>query len=65
MPNTFVDPTNSFRPNSAGESTSGVLKVDGDLGFAQLNLDQRFNRITEVSRADLDFSNPVQDPGDF
>ncbi len=63
--NTFVDPTNSFHPNSAGESTSGVLKVDGDLGFAQLTWINGFNRLTEVSRADLDFSNPVQDPGGF
>lgn len=64
-PNTFVDPTNSFRPNSRGESTNGVLKVDGDVGFAQLTWINGFNRITEVSRADLDFSNPVQDPGGF
>ncbi len=65
MPNTFVNPTNSFYPNSAGESTSGVLKVDGDLGFAKLTWINGFNRITEVNRADLDFSNPVQDPGGF
>jgi iron complex outermembrane receptor protein len=63
--NTFVDPTNSFYPNSRGESTNGVLKVDGDLGFAQLTWINGFNRITEVSRADLDFSNPVEDPGGF
>jgi iron complex outermembrane receptor protein len=63
--NTFVNPTNSFHPNAAGESTNGILKVAGDLGFAKLTWINGFNRITEVNRADLDFSNPVQDPGGF
>lgn len=63
--NDFVDPTNSFRPKSFGLSTDAVVKVDGDLGFANLTWINGYNRITEVSRADLDFSNPVQDPGGF
>lgn len=64
-PNDFVDPTNSFRPNSRGWSGDGVVKVDGDLGFATLTWINGFNRLTEINRADLDFSNPVQDPGGF
>jgi len=63
--NSFVDPTNSFRPNSRGDSTDAVFKVDGDLGFATLTWINGYDRITEVNRADLDFSNPVQDPGGF
>src|SRR5262249_4529642 len=35
-PNTFVDPTYGFYPNSSGESTDAVIKIDGDLGFAKL-----------------------------
>lgn len=64
-PNDFVDPTNSFHPNSRGLSADAVVKVDGDLGFATLTWINGYNRITEVNRADLDFSNPVQDPGGF
>jgi iron complex outermembrane receptor protein len=63
--NDFVNPTYSFYPNSTGESTDAVVKVDGDLGFARLTWINGYNRITEVDRADLDFSNPVQDPGGF
>jgi len=63
--NTFVDPTNSFRPNSSGLSEDFVAKVDGNLGFATLTWISGYDRITEVNRADLDFSNPVQDPGGF
>src|SRR5262249_58786637 len=32
---------------------------------AKLTWINGYNRITEVNRADLDFSNPVQDPGGF
>src|SRR5262249_23144701 len=64
-PNTFVDPTYGFYPNSTGESTNAVVKVDGDLGFAKLTWINGYDRITEVNRADLDFSNRVQDPGGF
>jgi len=64
-PNTFVDPTNSFYPNSSGGTGDAVVKVDGDLGFATLTWINGYDRITEVDRADLDFSNPVQDPGGF
>jgi iron complex outermembrane receptor protein len=63
--NDFVDPTYSFYPNATGESTDAAIKVDGDLGFAKLTWINGYNRITEVDRADLDFSNPVQDPGGF
>jgi iron complex outermembrane receptor protein len=63
--NTFVDPTYGFRPNARGDSTDAVIKVDGDLGFAKLTWINGYNRITEVNRADLDFSNPVQYPGGF
>jgi iron complex outermembrane receptor protein len=63
--NTFVDPTFSFRPNSTGYSEDFVAKADGDLGFATLSWVSGYDRITEVNRADLDFSNPVQDPGGF
>jgi len=63
--NTFVDPTFSFYPNSSGSSVNGVVKVDGDLGFATLTWINGYDRITEVDRADLDFSNPVQFPGGF
>ncbi len=63
--NTFVDPTNSFYPNSSGYSENASIKVDGNLGFATLTWINGYNRITEVDRADLDFSNPVQDPGGF
>ena len=64
-PNTFVDPTNSFYPNSSGGTDDAVVKVDGDLGFATLTWINGYDRITEVDRADLDFSNPVQDPTGF
>lgn len=64
-PNEFVDPTYSFRPNSRGWSSDGVVKIDGDLGFATLTWINGYNRLTETNRADLDFSNPVQDPGGF
>ncbi|MBL6010794.1 hypothetical protein JNA71_21005, partial [Bacillus halotolerans] len=57
--NVYVDPTNSIRPHSRGDSTDAVIKVDGDLGFAKLTWINGYNRITEVNRADLDFSNPV------
>ena len=63
--NTFVDPTFSFRPDSTGFSEDFVAKVEGDLGFATLTWISGYDRITEVNRADLDFSNPVQDPGGF
>ena len=63
--NDFVTPTYGFYPNAHGDSTDAVVKVDGDLGFAQLTWINGYNRITEVDRADLDFSNPVQDPGGF
>jgi iron complex outermembrane receptor protein len=64
-PNTFVDPTNSFYPNSSGGTGNAIIKVDGDLGFGTLTWISGYDRITEVDRADLDFSNPVQDPGGF
>lgn len=64
-PNTFVNPTNSFFPNSSGGTDDAVVKVDGDLGFATLTWINGYDRITEVDRADLDFSNPVQDPSGF
>ena len=64
-PNEFLDPTYSFYPNSSGWSGSGLVKIDGDLGFATLTWINGYNRLTEVNRADLDFSNPVQDPGGF
>jgi iron complex outermembrane recepter protein len=64
-PNTFVDPTNSFYPNSSGGTDNAIIKIDGDLGFATLTWINGYDRITEVDRADLDFSNPVQDPGGF
>src|SRR5277367_1659631 len=35
-PNTFVDPTNSFYPNSSGGTDNAIVKIDGDLGFATL-----------------------------
>jgi iron complex outermembrane recepter protein len=63
--NVYVEPTNSIRPHSRGDSTDAVIKLDGDLGFAKLTWINGYNRITEVNRADLDFSNPVQDPTGF
>src|SRR5205807_7584869 len=41
------------------------ILVEGDLGFTTLTWISGYDRITEVNRADLDFSNPVQDPGGF
>ena len=63
--NDFVDPTNSFKPISTGYSEDFSAKVDGKLSFATLTWISGFDRITEQNRADLDFSNPVQDPRGF
>ena len=59
-----IRPTASIRTRAASP-TNASIKVDGDLGFAKLTWINGYNRITEVDRADLDFSNPVQDPGGF
>ena len=63
--NNFVTPTNSFKPISTGFSEDYSIKVDGHFDFATLTWISGYDRITEDNRADLDFSNPVQDPGGF
>ncbi len=63
--NNFVDPTNSFKPISTGYSEDYSAILDGRLGFATLSWITGYDHITEDNRADLDFSNPVQDPGGF
>jgi iron complex outermembrane receptor protein len=64
-PNDFVDPQYNIKPVSKGDTGELTFKFDQDFGFATLTGISGYTKITEVSRADLDFSNPVDDPTGF
>jgi iron complex outermembrane recepter protein len=64
-PNDFVEPQFNIRPYAEGKTTELTFKFDNDFGFAQLTGISGYTKITESSRADLDFRNPVQSPGGF
>ncbi|MDB6159232.1 MAG: TonB-dependent receptor [Gammaproteobacteria bacterium] len=64
-PNHFVDPRYNIGPISKGDTGELTFKFDQELGFATLTGISGYTKITEVSRADLDFSNPVDNPEGF
>jgi iron complex outermembrane receptor protein len=64
-PNDFVDPQFNIGPRSTGDTGELTFKFDDELGFATLTGISGYTRITENSRADLDFGNPVDQPAGF
>ena len=63
--NDYVDSDQQLLPERPGRFDRCGGQGRRRSGVCEADLDQRYNRITEVNRADLDFSNPVQDPGGF
>lgn len=64
-PNDFVNPQFNIKPVSTGDTGELTFKFDDDFGFATLTGISGYTKITEKNRADLDFSNPVAEPGGF
>ncbi len=65
LANDFVDPRNDFLGVTDGDTTELTGKVDIDLGFARLTSITGYTDLYEQYRGDLDFGNPVDDPGGF
>jgi len=65
LANDFVDPREDFLGVTDGDTTEVTGKIDIDLGFAKFTSITGYTDLYEQYRGDLDFSNPVNDPGGF
>ncbi len=64
-PNDFVDPQGNYPNVDTGYSGFLDAKLEADLGFATLTSVSGYARISEHQISDVDFTNPVQQPGVF
>ncbi len=64
-PNDIADPQFNIKPRSTGDTGELTFKFDDELGFATATGISGYTKITENSRADLDFGNPVDQPAGF
>lgn len=58
-------PREDFEGVTNGKNTELTLKLDAELGFATLTAISGYTDLKESYRGDLDFGNPVDDPGGF
>jgi len=63
--NDFEQPISDFEGQTNGHVGSETIKLDAKLGFATLTSITSYTDLIEANRGDLDFSNPVADPGGF
>lgn len=63
--NDFRRPRSNLQGLTYGHLADGSLKLDYELGDATLTAISGYTRITENYRGDLDFSNPIDNPGGF
>lgn len=64
-PNDFQEPTVNFPGETFGDIVELTFKFDWETDFATLTGITGYTNLDEAYRGDLDFSNPVDDPGGF
>ena len=64
-PNDIRPPVSDFLGQTTGHIADASFKFDADLGFATLTGITAYTDLAEDNRGDLDFTNPVINPGGF